>query len=342
MQAAIVRFLLLLGVSSLVVGAQSVDKNRNGGDFSTNLHPTEKHKLPAGVIIVIGAWSGASDSVTPEPEGGSVANNTYSNQYFGLTFPMPLSWHEKHKGPPPSDTGFYRLTFVTPAETYKGPSRGNIAVFAQDMFFTPAPASNALELVKFKRDHLPAVYKMELEPSLTKISGHTFSFYAYRAPEAELHWYVLATEIRCHTVEIVMTSRDTELLDSLVLDLNKMKLPAEAGPTSGMGGGEFPVCIKNYANDEHVIERVEPVFTVRRFNSVPVRIIIDKQGKIKHIHCLSAFPEQQKAVFDALGKWRFRPYFHDGKPVEVETGITFGQKPPAIAPATKTATTSRD
>ena len=196
-------------------------------------------------------------------------------------------------------------------------------MFAQDMFFTPVPASNALELIKYKKDHLQAVYKMELE-SLTQISGHTFSFYAYQAPEADLHWYVLATEIRCHTVEIVMTSRDTQLLGNLLVDLNKIKLPAEAGLTEGQGGGEFPICIKDYANDENVIERVEPVFTVRRFNAVPVRIIIDKQGKVKHIHCLSAFPEQQKAIYDALAKWRFRPYFRDGKPVEVETGIMFG------------------
>ena len=50
----------------------------------------------------------------------------------------------------------------------------------------------------------------------------------------------LATEIRCHAVEIVLTSRDTKLLENLMLDLNKMELPAEAEPHSGNRRGRFP------------------------------------------------------------------------------------------------------
>ena len=66
-----------------------------------------------------------------------------------------------------------------------------------------------------------------------------------------------------------------------MLDLNKMELPTEAGPTAGTGGGDVPACIKDYASGENVIARVDPVFTEHRFNAVPVRIIIDKdrQGK---------------------------------------------------------------
>jgi hypothetical protein len=164
-----------------------------------------------------------------------------------------------------------------------------------------------------------------MPPTPTKIADHSFTFFAYWSPAAELHWYVLATEIRCHSVEIVLTSRDTKLLESLVLDLSKMKLPAEAGPTAGTGGGDVPVCVKDYAKDENVITRVDPIFTEHRFNPVPVRLIIDKEGKVKHIHFLSAFPDQAKVITDALGQWKFKPYRRDGHPVEVETGILFGR-----------------
>ncbi len=229
------------------------------------------------------------------------------------------------KGPPPSDSGRYVLAQITPAETFKGPARGTILITAQDMFFSPLPAANSLELVNYSKDHLQADYKVEMPPTPTKIADRSFTFFAYWSPAAELHWYVLSTEIRCHAVDIVLTSRDTKLLENLVLDLNKMKLPAEASPTAGMGGGDVPVCIKDYASEENVTARVDPVFTERRFNPVPVRIIIDKEGKVKHIHCLSAFPDQAKAVTDALGQWRFKRYLRDGKPVEVETGIMFGR-----------------
>ena len=93
------------------------------------------------------------------------------------------------------------------------------------------------------------------------------------------------------------------------------------------GGGDVPVCSKDYASSENVIEKIDPVFTERRFNPVPVRVTIDKEGKVKHVHFLSAFPDQAKAITDALLQWRFRPFLQDGKPVEVETGMLFGRAP---------------
>jgi len=309
---------------------------KNGGDFSNTVQPGIK--VPNGVILVKGAWSSASDSVTPVPEGGNVANNVFSDPYFGMTYPVPSDWREKFKGPPPSDSGRYVLAQITPGETFKGAARGTILITAQDMFFSPLPAANSLELVNYSKDHLQADYKVEMPPTPTKIADRSFTFFAYWSPAAELHWYVLSTEIRCHAVDIVLTSRDTKLLENLVLDLNKMKLPAEASPTAGMGGGDVPVCIKDYASEENVTARVDPVFSERRFNPVPVRIIIDKEGKVKHIHFLSAFPEQAKVITDALGQWKFKPYRRNGQPVEVETGLMFGRGP-RLGTSTATATT---
>jgi hypothetical protein len=137
---------------------------------------------------------------------------------------------------------------------------------------------------------------------------------------------VLATEIRCHAVQLVLTSRDTKLLESLVLGLEQMKMPSETSLPGG-GGGDAPVCLKDYASGVNVIARVDPVFTEHRFNSVPVRIIIDKEGAVKHIHFLRAFPDQARTITDALKQWRFRRYLRDGQPVEVETGIIFGRAP---------------
>jgi hypothetical protein len=295
----------------------------SGGDFSNNTQPVTK--VPTGVILVKGASSSASDSVTPLPEDGNVTNGVFSDQYFGMSYTLPPNWDEKYTGPPPSDTGRYVLAHISPTTTFKGAVRGTILITAQDMFFTPLPATNALDLVNYSKRHLQADYKVEMPPTPTRIADRAFTFFAYWSPIAELHWYVAATEIRCHAVEIVLTSRDTKLLEDLILDLNKLKLPTEAGPTTGTGGGAVPTCIKDYATDENVIQRVEPVVTEHKFNPVPVRIIIDKEGKVKHIHFLSAFPDQAKAISDALKQWKFKPYIRNGKPAEVETGIMFGR-----------------
>jgi hypothetical protein len=321
---------MVLSLSSLA-WAQSTnpqDVPKNGGDFSDNLHPLTK--VPSGVILVKGAWSSSSDSVTPVPEGGSVADNVFNDPYFGMTYPLPRDWMEKYKGPPPSDSGRYVLTQLNPAETFKGSARGTILITAEDMFFTPSRATNAVELINYSKDNLQPEYKVEMLPTPTKIAERPFTFFAYWSPVAQLHWYVLATDIRCHAVKIVLTSRDTKLLESLILDLNKMKLPADASGTQG--GEAVPVCIKDYARDENMVSRVDPVFTEHRFNAVPVRIIIDKDGKVKHIHFLSAFPDQAKAISDAMGQWKFKPYRRDGQLVEVETGVLFGTAPRRAAP----------
>jgi hypothetical protein len=329
------RFLTLFGLSvSLLARAQAAPQS--GGDFSNN---PEAKKLPTGVLLVKGAWSSASDSVTPLPEGGRVDKNVYSNPYFGLTYSLPSDWFEKFSGPPPSDSGYYVLAQIRPGETFKGTARGSILLAAQDLFFTLTPASNTLELINFTKDKLNAEYKVEQPPALVTIAGHSFVRFSYASPVAELHWHVLATQIRCHMVQFVFTSRDSKLVESLIQEMDKMTLPPEAGPISGRGGGGVPVCIKDYAGGENVIERVEPVFAERRFNPVPIRIIIDKKGAVKHIHFLSAFPDQAKAISDALTQWRFKPYLRDGHPVDVETGILFGRAPRlATLPSTNMGT----
>jgi hypothetical protein len=334
---------LCLWAGAQTTGAPTTDqqgvlkKNSDG----TAIVAQPMTKVPAGVILVKGAWSSASDSATPVPEGGSVTDHVFRDDYFGMTYAVPPDWVRKEDDPPPSATGLYVVAQFIPGETYKSASRGVILLTAQDMFFTPLPAANTLELTNYSRDHLPVQYIGEMPATDIKIAGQAFRFYSYQG--LRLHWYVAATQIRCHALQFALTGDDTKLLESLMQDMNKMKLPAEASPTGGMGGGDFPVCVKDYASGENVLARVDPIFTEHRFNPVPVRIIIDKEGKVKHIHFLSAFPEQAKALSDALNQWKFKPYLVDGHPVEVETGIMFGRpnlKPTPLTSASGKSTTT--
>lgn len=330
MRSALLPLLIIAVFSgSLALYAQSSKPvaPSNGGDFAHVAPPGSK--VPQGVILVKGAWSSASDSVTPVPEDGAVVDDVFDDRYFGMSYALPRDWEEKYKGPPPSESGRYVLGQLRPVDSFKG-ARATLLITAQDMFFTPLPAKNALDLVNYSKDHLQADYKVEMPPTPTKIAGRPFTFFAYWSPIAELHWYVLATEIRCHAVEMIMSSRDTKLLEGLVLDLNKMKIPREGAATSEKGAD--PVCIKDYAREENLTARVDPVFSEHKFNPVPVRIIIDKEGKVKHIHFLSAFQDQSKAITEAMNQWRFKPYLQNGKAVEVETGVLFGRGLPVRAP----------
>jgi hypothetical protein len=303
--------------------SQAVSQPTASGSPSTSAVPVTR--VPSGVILVQGAWSSASDSVTPVPEGAQVANGVFSDPYFGATYALPRDWIERYKGPPPSDSGRYVLAQLIPADSVKEGSQGTILITAQDLFFTPPPATNARELVEYMKDNLQSDYTVEVLPKETDISGRPFTVFAYWSPVAQLHWYVLATEIRCHVFEIVLTGRDTKLLNRLMLDLNKMELPGAATPMAKSGAGDVPVCINGYAREENIITRINPILTEHKYNPVPVRIVIDREGLVKHIHFLSAFPDQAKAITDALNQWKFKPYRRDGQPMEVETGILFGR-----------------
>ncbi len=316
-----VAFTLLFPMAFETRHAQAQSPAHNGGDFSDQAQPVTK--VPPNTLIVKGAWTSSSDSTTPVPEGGVLEGQTYVNTYFGLDFTLPVNWTKSYDGPPPSDSGYYSLLQLTPTETAKG-ANGNVLITAQDLFFTPSGVANAEQLVRFARDHLQADYQVEREPSQMQLAGRSFIRFDYVAPVAGLHWRVLATQIRCHVVQFVFTSRDRKVLDTLVQQAGRMKLPPEAGLMSGSGGGTSPECVQDYVRDENILERVDPVFTERRFNRVPVRILIDREGKVKHVHLLSAFPDQSQSIMNALRRWRFKPYLRDGAPVEVETGVYFG------------------
>ena len=295
----------------------------NVGLFRTN----SPGKVPAGVLLVKGAWWSASDAVTPIPESGRVSGHEYANPYFHFSYPITPGWSQEYEGPPPSDSGYYVLAQLQSPQNAASASRGALMIAAQDMFFSTVPARNALELVKYTGDHLRAEYTIEREPAQVTIAGHSFVRLDYSAPVVSLHWTTLATQIRCHTVQFIFTGNDPHLIERLVNGMSAMNLPAEAGLSSAAGAAAtvHPAVRRTTRAGSNVISRTDPILTDRRTNPIPVRVVIDVHGHVKHIHFISSFPEQAKTVSDALRQWRrFKPYVVNGKAVEVETGIQFG------------------
>jgi hypothetical protein len=281
--------------------------------------PAPPAKVPAGVILVKGAWSSASDSTTPVPESGQVSARDYRSDYFQLTYPFAAGWAEKFAGPPPSDRGYYVLAQIEPAEAHVG----SVLIEAQDLFFGETGS------------HLRADYQVERPPTGIIVAGRSFARLDYYSPVTELHWTVLTTQIRCHAVQFTFTSTSRQVIDQQIAAMQGMTF-----------GGTSPLCVKEYNS---VLNRVDPILTDRRFNSIPVRVVIDTSGKVKFVHFISAFPDQARTIMEALQQWRFKPYVSNGEAVEIETGILFGVRPnrplisgkqdPQLPPARKHDTT---
>lgn len=271
--------------------------------------------VPKGVILVKGAAPAASDPSTPVPEQGSAGGGQYRNAYFGLTYPIPAGWSEQPAGPPPSDGGAYTLAQFAVFDGTRQRVAANVLLSAQDLFFSVLRTDDAEQLIAALRRGVAAPYELEEGPRETTIAGRTFHRLAYRAPHAGLHWRVLATDARCHALTFTFTGTDTGVLDAAEEAMSALTLPDPA---------KVPPCVRDYAGGANVVARTEPVIATHRYNAIPVRVVIGRDGRVKHVHVLSAFPEQSTAIIDALMEWRWKPYRRDGKAVPVETGLMFG------------------
>jgi hypothetical protein len=271
--------------------------------------------VPKGVILVKGAVPSASDASTPVPEDGTVAEGRYRNRYFGLTYPIPAGWTEQPAGPPPSDSGAYVLGEFALADAAR--VKAHVLITAQDLFFDPRGAASAKDVVDAARRTAAASFDVEPGAESVTIDGRAFSRLAYKSRHTPLRWRILSTDVRCHALTFTFSGGDEAALGAAEKALGGLALHDDGPP-----------CVRDYAR-EHLVSKSDPGFR-QRYNTIPVRLIIDAEGNVKHIHLLSAFPEQSAAILASVRTWRFAPYVVDGKAMEVETGMVFGLPRPTV------------
>jgi protein TonB len=77
----------------------------------------------------------------------------------------------------------------------------------------------------------------------------------------------------------------------------------------------------------NLIHRVEPVYPsiarqVGVQGTVVIRAFIGRSGMIERAEVVSGHPMLTHAAYDAVRQWKYRPYYLNGEPVEVETQVT--------------------
>ena len=250
----------------------------------------------------------------PLPEDGKVLGGIYRNDYFGLSYPLVEGWTEGLQGPVPSDTGYYVLAELVPQSELNA----TMLIAAQDMFFAPKPHGDVAEMVHDFRQAMSEVDGMTIDREPTEVKVGDRLLHRVDFSGVGLYRATFTTAIRCHAVSFNLTARDPELLANLASSVDKL---------SSVGKGDSrspgPYCIDNYAVPENTLQRVEPAPVGPRFMPIPVRIIVDTDGGVKHIHVIHATAEQRKSIEDALRQWKFKPYELNGRPVEIETGLVF-------------------
>jgi protein TonB len=76
----------------------------------------------------------------------------------------------------------------------------------------------------------------------------------------------------------------------------------------------------------NLINKVQPVYppiakNARIQGQVVLQAVISKSGVVENLHAVSGHPMLIPAAVEAVKQWRYKPYFLNGEPVEVETTI---------------------
>ena len=255
-----------------------------------------------------------SVAAVANPEDGYVTNGQYTNDYFGMAYRFPPGWSEDRQGPAPSYSGYYVLTALKD----EGKWAGTMLLTAQDGFFVADLPSSVREVVDRFRRQISEIDGMMIdhEPQETTISGISFASLDFSG--VGLYRTVVVAESRCHFVSLNLTTAGPDGWAGLTQSLDRLSLGEPADRV-----GQVPVCVKDYATPHNVISRVEPTPAAPKFTSVPVRIVIGADGRVRHIHVIRASADQRENITAALSGWQFRPFAIEGRPVEVETGIIF-------------------
>jgi TonB family protein len=80
-----------------------------------------------------------------------------------------------------------------------------------------------------------------------------------------------------------------------------------------------------------LIKRVQPKYppaalSVRAQGAVQIEATINKEGNVTNLKVLSGDPVLSRAALEAVRQWRYKPYYLDGEPVEIQTQITVNFK----------------
>ncbi len=83
----------------------------------------------------------------------------------------------------------------------------------------------------------------------------------------------------------------------------------------------------SHLSEAQLVNRVEPVYphpaaVAGIQGQVKLHAIIARDGSVQSLNAISGHPLLVRAALEAVGQWRYRPYYLNGVAVEVETFIT--------------------
>jgi len=104
-----------------------------------------------------------------------------------------------------------------------------------------------------------------------------------------------------------------------------------ASPASGTQPVLARIKVSQGVSQGLLIKRVQPKYpsnalAARAQGAVQIEATVNKEGKVVNPKVLSGDPMLAAAALEAVRQWRYKPYYLDGEPVEIQTQITINFK----------------
>jgi protein TonB len=122
-------------------------------------------------------------------------------------------------------------------------------------------------------------------------------------------------------------------LPNVVASANSSSLPSLiASPSPSLSRPTLAtVRVSQGVSQGLVIKRVQPKYpqaalAAHAGGAVLIEATVNKEGNITNLKVVNGDPILAKAALDAVRQWRYKPYYLDGEPVEIQTQITVNFK----------------
>ncbi len=188
------------------------------------------------------------------------------------------------------------------------PSKPSAAVVAQGPGIkTPAPAKAAPAQDEITVVDGPAAAKPEPAPALVVQNGSS------TRPKAEPE---VQEPVQAPAATSIATGSSSDALSGLVntTAINAQKPQETLRISQGVSEGL-------------ILKRVQPIYPaqsrqMRVEGKVELQANISRSGGITGVKQLSGDPVLGRAAIDAVRQWKYKPYFLNGEPIEIQTQIT--------------------
>lgn len=283
----------------------------------------------------------AKTAAPPKPASGSFDQNTYTNEFFGFSYPLTEEWTESSvaRDNANAPNGTY---FLFMGDRHIGRRFMNRVVITADdashytMSLQEYVSKFAHAQVRHGNELLRDAYSVDL-------SGSHF----YRADYKEsfaggaLHKSFVCTEHNGFLLGWTFVAESEQELNDLVNTLQHISLwrhdthqtekPANTvlqTPPPPLPSTKRPTRIRVSARVAEGIlaQTVKPIYPDEAKKNhvqgmVVLKALLSQSGDVKDLTLISGDPLLAPAAIEAVKQWKYRPYLLNGQPIEVETQI---------------------